>query len=121
MGFGARDHLENLLRDLRLPRAVHREREAVDQLAGRLRGVAHRRHPCALLGRGRLEQRAVDLGLQVDGQEALEDLLGLGSKMKSPTSRSCSRSSSDVSSTSSEIGSTSETVTRWTSAETKWL
>ena len=40
----AGDDLEDLLRDLRLARAVHRERETVDQLAGVLRRVAHRRH-----------------------------------------------------------------------------
>src|SRR4051794_25496092 len=48
---GPGDDLEDLLGDLRLPRPVHRERERVDQLAGVLRGVAHRSHPRALLGR----------------------------------------------------------------------
>src|SRR5580765_1544960 len=74
----AGDDFEDLLRDLGLTCAVHREREVVDQLAGRLRGVAHRRHARALLGRGGLEQRAVDLRLEVDRQQPLEDLLRLG-------------------------------------------
>jgi hypothetical protein len=45
----AGDHLEDLLGDLGLPGAVHRQREAVDQLARRLRGVAHRSHARSLL------------------------------------------------------------------------
>ena len=50
---------------------------AVDQLAGVLRRVSHRGHPGALLGRGRLEQRPVELRLEVDREQPLEDLLGL--------------------------------------------
>jgi hypothetical protein len=44
--------LEDLLRDLRLSRAVHLQRERVDQLARVLRRVAHGGHAGALLGRG---------------------------------------------------------------------
>ena len=45
---------------------------------GVLRGVPHRGHPRPLLRGGRLEQRAVQLGLDVDRQQPLEDLLRLG-------------------------------------------
>src|SRR5215468_6670292 len=72
-----RDHLEDLLRDLGLAGAVHGQREPVDELARVLRRVAHRAHPGSELGRGGLEQRAVELGLEVDGEQALEDLLRL--------------------------------------------
>ena len=74
----AGDDLEDLLRDFGLASAVHGQGEAVDQLAGVLRRVAHRGHARALLRRGRLEQRTVELGLEVDGQQAGEDLLRLG-------------------------------------------
>jgi energy-coupling factor transporter ATP-binding protein EcfA2 len=69
--------LADLRRDLGLTRTVHRQRERVDEVTGVLRGVAHGSHPGALLGRGRLEQRAVDLRLEVHGEQSLEDLLGL--------------------------------------------
>ena len=52
--------------------------EAVDDLAGVLRGVPHRGHLRALVGGGRLEQRPVDLCLDVHGRQPREDLLGLG-------------------------------------------
>src|ERR671937_2566641 len=74
----AGDHLEDLLGDLRLAGAVHRQRQRVDQLARALRGAPHRGHPRPLLrGRG-LEERAVELRLEVYGQEAGQDLLRLG-------------------------------------------
>src|SRR5512132_680004 len=69
--------LQDLLRDLGLAGAVHRQGQAVDQLPGILRRVSHRGHSGALLGGCRLEQRPEELGLDVDGQQALEDLLGL--------------------------------------------
>ena len=50
-----RDDFHDLLGDLGLARAVHLEREVVDDLAGVLGRVAHRGHPGAVLGRGRLE------------------------------------------------------------------
>src|SRR5438128_2169651 len=77
-GVRSGDDLEDLLRDLRLPRAVHLERQRVDELAGALRRASHRRHARALLGGRRLEQRAVELRLEVDREQAGEDLLRLG-------------------------------------------
>ena len=62
-GVRARDDLEDLLRDLRLARPVERKRQPVDQVAGVLRGVPHRRHLRGEEGGRRLEQRAVDLRL----------------------------------------------------------
>src|SRR5205823_3703253 len=77
-GVRAGHDLEDLLGDLGLAGAVQVERQAVDQLDRVLGGIPHRGHAGAVLGRGRLEQRAVDLGLEIDGQEPLEDLLRLG-------------------------------------------
>src|SRR6187402_3154041 len=74
----AADHFQDLLRDLGLAGAVHLQREAVDQLARVLRRVPHRGHPRSLLRRGRLEQCAIDLRLDVHRQQPLHDLLGLG-------------------------------------------
>ena len=70
-GLGPGDDFHDLLGDLGLARAVHLEREVVDDLAGVLGRVAHRGHAGAVLGRGRLEQRAVDRDLDVVGDEAL--------------------------------------------------
>ena len=53
------------------------ERQRVDQLARVLRRVAHGRHARALLGSGGFEQRAVELGLEVERQQSREDLLRL--------------------------------------------
>src|SRR5437870_5613867 len=72
---GARDDFQDLLRDLGLARPVHREGQRVDQLARVLRGVPHRRHTRALLGRGRLEQGPVQLRLDVNREQPDEDLL----------------------------------------------
>src|SRR3954466_6831201 len=77
-GVRPRNHFEDLLGDLGLAGAVHGEGQVVDQVAGVLRRVPHRRHLGAVLGGGRLEQRAVELRLDVDGEQPLEDLLGLG-------------------------------------------
>src|SRR5829696_2918852 len=60
-GFGARDHFQDLLGDLGLAGAVHLEGQRVDQLAGVLGRVPHRGHPRALLRRGGIEERPVDL------------------------------------------------------------
>src|SRR5919199_46075 len=62
-GLCAGHDFHDLLRDLGLACAVHLEREVVDDLAGVLGGVAHGGHARAVLGRGRLEQRAVDRDL----------------------------------------------------------
>src|SRR5438270_4160363 len=72
---GPGDDLHDLLGDVRLALAVRLEREVVDQLGGVLGCVAHRRHPRAMLRRGRLQQRTVDGYLDVVGREPLEDLL----------------------------------------------
>src|SRR5579875_766717 len=74
---GARDDFHDLLGDLRLARPVHLERQVVDQGAGVVRGVLHRGHPCTVLGRRGFEQRPVDRHLDVVGNQALEDLLGI--------------------------------------------
>src|SRR3954451_11905549 len=75
---GATDDFHDLLRDLGLPRAVHLEREVLDDLAGVLRRAAHRGHARAMLGRGRLQQRAEDRDLHVVGDQPLEDDGGIG-------------------------------------------
>src|SRR5262245_40141997 len=49
----AGDDLEDLLRDLRLSGPVHCKSQVVDQLAGILGRVPHRRHLRAVLGGGR--------------------------------------------------------------------
>ena len=76
--FRAGDDFHDLLRDLRLALAVHLQGEVLDEVGGVLGRVAHRRHAGAVLGRGRLEQRAVDRDLDVGGDEPLEDLLRAG-------------------------------------------
>src|SRR6266550_667602 len=70
--------LEDFLGDLRLASPVHGEGEAVDELSGVLRGVSHRRHSCPVLRSGRFQEGPVELCLDVDRQEPLQDLLGLG-------------------------------------------
>src|SRR5262245_9183348 len=84
---GARDDLEDLLRDLRLARTVHAQRERVDELARILGGVPHRGHPRALLGGGGLEERPIYLRLDVDREQPLHDLLGLGLEDEVATER----------------------------------
>src|SRR4051812_7061349 len=71
-------YFHDLLRDLRLALAVHLQCEVLDEVRGVLGRVAHRGHARAVLGRGGLEQRAVDRDLHVRGHEALEDLLRAG-------------------------------------------
>src|SRR3954462_12511498 len=71
------DDFEDLLGDFSLPGPVHCQGQVVDQLPGVLRGVTHRRHPGAVLGGGRLEQGAVDLGLDIHREQPLQDLLRL--------------------------------------------
>src|SRR3954464_7802497 len=75
---GATYDFHDLLRDLGLPRAVHLEREVLDDLAGVLRRAAHGGHPRAVLGRRRLQQGAEDRDLHVVGHEALEDHARVG-------------------------------------------
>ena len=72
-GVGARDDLEDLLRDLGLARPVHVERPAISSPAFfEAFRMAVMRAPCS---GGRLEQGAVDGRLEVGGQQAAEDLL----------------------------------------------
>src|SRR5262249_50981416 len=71
---GTRDDLDQLFRDHRLPSAVVPQCQAVDHLAGVAAGAVHGRHARALLRCGVLEQSAEDLGGDVAGEEALEDL-----------------------------------------------
>src|SRR6476659_3146442 len=71
------DDFEDLLGDFGLPGPVHGQGQVVDQLPGVLRGVPHRRHPGAVLGGGRFQQGAVQLGLYVHREQPLEDLLRL--------------------------------------------
>src|SRR3954453_5170272 len=73
---GAGDDFHDLLGDLGLARAVHLERQVVDDLLRVVGGAAHRGHAGAVLGRGGLEQGAIDRDLHVVRDEALEDLLG---------------------------------------------
>ena len=72
----ARDYLDNLARDARLPYAVHVERQRLNQLARVLRRRVHRGHARALLARDRFEQRAVDLRLDQARKELRENLFG---------------------------------------------
>src|SRR5215213_10571835 len=74
----ARDDFHDLLRDLRLALAVHLQGEVLDEVGRVLGRVAHRGHARAVLGRRRLEQRAVDRDLHVGRHEALEDVLRAG-------------------------------------------
>ncbi len=57
---------------------------------GVLRRVAHGRHARAVLGRGRLQQRAEDRDLDVVGDEPLEDLLRVGLVLDERVLASCS-------------------------------
>ena len=69
-----RDDLEDLLGDRCLSGTVHLQRVVVDQHARVLGRVAHRGHSGAVLGRRRLEQRAVDRDLEVRRDELAEHL-----------------------------------------------
>src|SRR5215831_8542881 len=74
-GVRAGDDFQDLLGDLRLPGAVHGQRQVVDQLAGVLARVPHRGHLGAVLRGGGLEEGTVELRLDVDRKEPLQDLL----------------------------------------------
>ena len=75
---GAGDDFHDLLGDVRLALAVELQRQVVDDLRRVLGGVAHGGHARAVLGRGRLQQRAVDRDLHVVGHQPREDVPGLG-------------------------------------------
>src|SRR4051812_44554706 len=75
---GAGDDFHDLLGDLGLAGPVHLQGEVFDELPRVLRGVAHSGHARAVLGRGGLQQGAVDRDLHVVRDEPLEDLLGVG-------------------------------------------
>src|SRR3954452_6850189 len=75
---GAGNDFHDLLGDLGLAGAVHLQGEVFDDFAGVLAGVAHRGHAGAVLGGGALQQGAEDRDLDVVGDEALEDVDGIG-------------------------------------------
>src|SRR5262245_42912729 len=72
---GAGDDLDQLLGDGGLAGAVENEGEAIDHVAGVARRAVHRGHARAFLGRGVLEQRAIDLDREVARQQVGEDLV----------------------------------------------
>ena len=74
-GVGSGHDFQDLLGDLGLARAVHGEREAVDQVVRVVGRVAHGRHAGAVLGRGRLQQGAEDRGLHRRAQEVTRETL----------------------------------------------
>ena len=99
---GAGDDFHDLLRDVRLALAVHLQGVRLDELARVLGGVAHRGHARAVLGRGRLEQRAEDRDLDVDRDEPLEDLVRARARTRRARAvalrpRACSSSASSSS------------------------
>src|ERR1043165_6698169 len=57
----SRHHLDDLLRDRRLPHLVHVEREPVDHVTRVARGRVHGRHARAVLRRRGLQEGAPDL------------------------------------------------------------
>ena len=57
---GPADHLEDLLRDLRLADPVRLQRQRADHVLGVLGRASHRGHPRTVLRSGRLQQRPVD-------------------------------------------------------------
>ena len=64
--------------DRRLAGSVHLQSEVLDQGAGILGGIAHRRHPRTVLRRGRLQQCPENRNLDVVRNQALQDLAGVG-------------------------------------------
>src|SRR5688572_15684324 len=76
--FGPGDDFQNLLRDLRLAFAVHLQGQVLDDVPRVLGRIAHRGHARAVLGGGRLQQRAEDRDLDVRRDQALEDVVGVG-------------------------------------------
>ena len=75
-GLGAADDLHDLGGDRVLAGAVHDAREADDEVFGVVGRGLHGALASRLLGRGRVEQRRVDAGLDVARQEAVEDRVG---------------------------------------------
>src|SRR2546423_10919328 len=72
----ARNDLDYLARDARLPDAVHVERQRLYEFARVLRRRVHRRHARALLARNGFEQSAIDLRLDEAREESAEDFGG---------------------------------------------
>ena len=73
----AGDDLEDLLRDARLADAVVGRREGLLEVLGVVRGRLHGLHAARELGRDRLLERAQDLAVEVEGQDAVEDREGV--------------------------------------------
>src|SRR3954451_1259149 len=73
---GAGDDFHDLLGDRGLALAIELQGEVLDDVARVLGRVAHRGHARPVLGRGGLQQRAVDRDLHVGGDHSLEDRVG---------------------------------------------
>ena len=76
-GGGTTHHLHQLGGDAALPLLVGREGQTVDHLTGVLGGIVHGHDLCRLLAGDILQDGAVDLRLDVSGQEGVEDLGGV--------------------------------------------
>src|SRR5260221_12539398 len=75
---GARDDLDQFLRDHRLAHAVVGDGLLADHVARVAGGVVHRAHARALFGGGVFQQRAEDLGRDIAGQKFRENVFFLG-------------------------------------------
>src|SRR5688572_2525890 len=70
---GAGDDFDQFLGDIRLARAVVRDGQAVDHVAGVAGRAVHRRHARTLFAGRVLQQRAIDLHADVARQQLLQD------------------------------------------------
>src|SRR5262245_17964129 len=68
-GLGAGDDLDQFLRDIRLPRAVVVDGQAVDHFPGVAGRAVHRGHARTFLAGAVLQQRLVDLHRQIVRQQ----------------------------------------------------
>src|SRR5215472_9449646 len=68
-------NFDNFFRDLRLARAVHRERQRLDHVTGIVSRRLHRGHARGMLGRNRFQQRVKNLTADVLRQQRSEQLL----------------------------------------------
>src|SRR5690606_4989739 len=73
-GLGARDDLDQFLRDHRLTGAVIAQRQLVDHLAGISCGSVHSRHTRTLLAGRILQKSPEDLDRDIPWQEIIQDL-----------------------------------------------
>mmetsp|Transcript_11994 Transcript_11994/g.48274 ORF Transcript_11994/g.48274 Transcript_11994/m.48274 type:complete len:300 (+) Transcript_11994:430-1329(+) len=74
---GARDDLENLLRDARLTNAIVAARERLLEVFGVVGGRLHGLHARRQLRGDRLLKRAEDLSVEVEREDGVEDLDGV--------------------------------------------